>query len=256
MNIIICIKSVITRAPEGEIARTALSSELNPFDRPALTVARKLRDEQGGNLTALSMGPDFAADALYEALALGADRAVLLSDPALAGSDTLATSTALAAALKKLQPFDLVLFGARTSDSDTGQVGPQTAVQLGLPLVTGAMSLAVGAGGLRVERRADGFRETFEVDLPAVLTVHPGAAPAGDPPLPDLERAYATGKIETWSLAEVGLAAAQVGEQGSGTRVISLTRVSRERKCEFIEGEGEEQAEALVRRLSEKGLIE
>src|SRR4030065_2112942 len=87
------------------------------------------------------MGPDVACLSLYGAMALGVDRAVLISDPALAGSDTLATSTALGAAVMKLRPFDLILFGTRTSDSDTGQVGPQTAVRIGLPIITGVNHL-------------------------------------------------------------------------------------------------------------------
>ena len=143
LNIIICIKSVVLDAPNGKVVRTPDTCALNPFDRPALEMAIKLREEAGGKVTAISMGPESGSLALYEALAMGVDQAVLISDQALAGSDTLATSTALGAAIRKLAPFDLALFGTRTSDSDTGQVGPQTAVLLDIPLITGASSITL-----------------------------------------------------------------------------------------------------------------
>ena len=141
MHIIVCIKSVVIDAPRGKTVRTADTCALNPFDRPALEVALQLKEKHGGSVTVMSMGPPTAETALREALAAGADRAVLLCDPAMAGSDTLATSTALCAGVSGLAPFDLLLFGTRTSDSDTGQVGPQTAVLLDLPMVTGAVRI-------------------------------------------------------------------------------------------------------------------
>jgi electron transfer flavoprotein beta subunit len=122
------------------------------------------------------MGPQSSEIALIETMALGVDRSILLSDPALAGSDTLATATALGAAIKKLAPFDLVLFGIRAADSDTGQVGPQTAILLNLPLVTWAYSIEPAENELFIERRADGFREKLALSFPAMVTVHHGSA--------------------------------------------------------------------------------
>ena len=132
LNIIVCIKSVVTSAPGGRVVRTSDNCILNPFDRPAIETALKLREDNGGNVTAITMGPETGSIALYEALAMGVDKGVLVTDRAFAGSDTLATSKTLAAAIGKLKPFDLVIFGARSSDSDTGQVGPQTAVHLNI----------------------------------------------------------------------------------------------------------------------------
>jgi len=173
LHIIVCIKSVITTAPENGIVRSADTAELNPFDRPALEVAISMVEEQGGMVTVLSMGPPACAFVLNEAMAMGADRGVLLSDARLVDSDTLATSTALAAAIEKLDPFDLVLFGTRTYDSDTGQVGPQTAVLIDAPLVTSVISCEFKGNLLHVKRKIDGFREEYELSLPAALTVHP-----------------------------------------------------------------------------------
>ena len=162
--------------PRGKIVRTADKCALNPFDRPALEIALQLKETHGGSVTVISMGPPSAEAALREALATGADRAVLLCDPALAGSDTLATSTALRAGVDYLAPFDLLLFGTRSSDSDTGQVGPQTAVLLGIPMVTGAVKIDGAHERFTVERKVDGFQEIFAVTTPAALTIHPTAA--------------------------------------------------------------------------------
>jgi electron transfer flavoprotein beta subunit len=255
LNIIVCVKSVVVDAPEGRVVRSTESCELNPFDRPVLEVALHLGEVCGGAVTAISMGPEASALALTETMAMGVGRGILISDPALAGSDTLATATALAAAIKKLAPFDLVLFGTRTADSDTGQVGPQTAVLLNLPLVTWAHSIEPVTSGLHIERRADGFQEKFELSFPAVLTVHPGSVQPRDVGLHGIELAFAESKVESWSLKKLGLSPEQVGEQGSPTRVLSLKRVKKERKCEFLPGSAEEQAAELVRRFVDTGMV-
>ena len=255
LNIIVCIKSVVADVPEGRVVRSTESCELNPFDRPALEVALHLQEVCGGVVTAISMGPEASSLALMEAMAMGVDRGILISDPALAGSDTLATSTALAAAIKKLAPFDLVLFGTRTADSDTGQVGPQTAALLNLPIVTWAYSIEPMKSGLHIERRSDGFQERFELSYPAVLTVHPSSVQPRDIGLHGIELAFAESKVESWSLKNLDLLPSQVGEQGSPTRVLSLKRVKKERKCEFLPGSAEEQVDALIRRFIDSGMV-
>ena len=255
LNIIVCIKSVVVDAPKGRVVRTPESCELNPFDRPALEVALHLRQAYGGEVTTMSMGPEVSALALIETMALGVDRSILISDPALAGSDTLATSTALAAAIQKLAPFDLVLFGTRTTDSDTGQVGPQTAVLLDLPLVTSACSVEPVDSGLHVERRADGFREKLELSLPAILTVHPSSVQPRDVGLHGIESAFAEPEVQNWNLKDLGLSPEQVGEQGSPTRVLSMKRVKKERKCEVLSGSADEQAGELIKRFIETGVV-
>jgi electron transfer flavoprotein beta subunit len=255
LNIIVCIKSVVVEVPDGPVSRSAESCELNPFDRSALEMGLQLREANGGTVSAVTMGPDSSTLALLEAMALGVDRGVLISDPALAGSDTLATSTALAAAIKRFDTFDLVLFGTRTADSDTGQVGPQTAVLLDLPLVTGADSVEIASTDFKVVRKADGFRETFELPFPAVLTVHPGAVQPRDVGLYGISSAFEAYSVEKWDLNDVRLTADQVGEAGSPTRVFSLKRVKKDRTCEFLSGSTEEQADALVQRLVRTGLV-
>jgi electron transfer flavoprotein beta subunit len=258
LNIVVCIKAVVMNPPEGRLdqppVRSSGTCELNPYDRPALEAAIRLRDLEGGMVTAVSMGPSACGFALREAISLGADRGIMVCDPLFSGSDTLASSTVLAAAIRKLSPVDLVLFGTRAADSDTGQVGPQTAVGLGLPIVTGVKGMERTASGLRVERRLDGFIEAYEIDFPSALTLHPSAFPARDAPLAGIEAAFRN-NIETWGFSDLRLTPADVGLSGSPTRVLSMKRVVKERKCRFLSGMPGEQVEALVRHLEESGVV-
>lgn len=259
MEIAVCIKSVVLGPPPDaadRLIRTPENSALNPFDRPALEMALRLREEHNGSISVLSMGPEVAEEALYECLAMGADRAALLCDPALAGGDTLATSNALAAGITKLGPFDLVIFGARTADSDTGQVGPQTAGALRLPLLTCVHSIEGEGNTWKAQRRAEGFVETYRWGPPAALTIHPAAITPRDVPLSGISRAFREGEIIKLSLEDVGLDPSKTGEQGSATVVLDMRRQEKKRKCEFIEGPPEKQAEELLVRLSREGLLE
>lgn len=255
LHIIVCIKSVVVDAPRGKIVRTADKCALNPFDRPALEVALQLKERHGGSVTVLSMGPPTAEPTLREALAVGADRAVLLCDPALAGSDTLATSTALCAGVRSLAPFDLLLFGTQTSDSDTGQVGSQTALMLDLPMVTGAVKIDGTLDCLSVERKMDGFLEIYELTPPAALTIHSSAAAPRDPALGNIAVAFDEMPVETVSIRRLRLDPSLVGEAGSPTRVLSMKPIKKNRACRWIEGTPAVQADALVRQLVDAGLI-
>jgi electron transfer flavoprotein beta subunit len=255
LNIIVCVKSVVVSAPEGRVVRLPEFCELNPYDRPALEMALNLREAHGGTVTTVSMGPESSEIALIETMALGVDRSILLCDSALAGSDTFATATALGAAIKKLAPFDLVLFGIRAADSDTGQVGPQTAILLNLPLVTWAYSIEPAENELFIERRADGFRERYALSFPAIVTVHHGAVQPRDVGLHGIESAFAAPKVEYWNLKALGLSPEQVGEPGSPTKVISLKRVKKVRKCKFLTGSAEGQAQDLAKLFVDTGLV-
>jgi electron transfer flavoprotein beta subunit len=255
LHIIVCIKSVVVDAPRGKMVRTADKCALNPFDRPALEVALQLKETHKGSVTVLTMGPPAAETTLREALAVGADRAVLLCDPALAGSDTLATSTALCAGVQRLAPFDLLLFGTRTSDSDTGQVGSQTAVLLDLPMLTGTVKIDGTLDRLTVERKLDGFLEIYDVTPPAALTIHPTAAVPRDPALGDIADAFDEMPMETVSIRQLRLDPSLVGDAGSPTRVLSMKPIKKNRACRWIEGTPAAQADALVRQLVDAGLI-
>ncbi len=255
MHTIVCIKSVVTDAPRGKIVRAAENCAFNPFDRPALEIALELKKVHGGSVTVLSMGPPTAGAILREALAAGADRAVLLCDPAFAGADTLATATVLCAGAKYLSPYDLLLFGTRTSDSDTGQVGSQTGAMLDIPLVTGIVRIGGTPANLTVQREVDGFIETYEVTSPAAFTIHPKAALPREPSLGGIANAFDEMPVETVGIEQLDLDARLVGEAGSPTRVLSMNTIKRDRSCRWIDGTPPQQADALVRQLVAEGLI-
>jgi electron transfer flavoprotein beta subunit len=229
MNIVVCIKQVpdvpairIDRE-RMTVAREGVESIINPLDMVALEAALRLRNEAGGTVSVVTMGPPQSEEALREALAAGADSALLLTDKAFAGGDTLATSTVLGAAIARMNPpADLVLCGMQTIDSDTGHVGPQIAEHLGIPQVCGVNEIRIGDDGLFVERSGDGFLDTIKLRLPALITVAQGASRVVEIPLGALEKAFSTGRVETAGRRELGLEADQVGLRGSATMVSSL----------------------------------
>jgi electron transfer flavoprotein beta subunit len=259
LNIIVCVKSVVLEAPAAalgsSVVRTPRNSVLNPFDRPALSLALELVKEAGGFVTALSMGSPVSRWALCEALAIGADRAVLVSDARAAGADTMATSRVLAHAVNWIGSWDILLFGARTADSDTGQVGAQTSVFLNKPFVSMARSITAEEGFFLIESLADGFVEQYRAVAPLAVSVHPAAAPALDPALASIRQAFDGNRVETISLSDMGMDPVLAGEKGSPTRVISMTPAPKGRKCDFLEGGANEQAQALLQKLQDAGLL-
>jgi electron transfer flavoprotein alpha subunit len=237
------------------VRRAGASLFLNPFDARALRVALDLRGPED-RVTVLSLGPPTARVPLQEAKAAGADRVVLISDPRCAGSDTLATATALAAAIRWLRA-GLVLAGAWTTDSETGQVGPELSAVLGWPVVSEARSLrrGFGAGSFdAVVDTATGWA-AYRGNAPAVITV--GEKIAKPPkPAPDAVRAVADDAVEVWSADDLGLDPARLGRLGSPTTVLSVADVAPTRALErFDRGTVEERVgaavEALARRLGE-----
>ena len=165
--------------PEGTVNRAALPAIFNPEDLNALEAALRLKDTHpGSTVTILTMGPGRAAEIIREGLYRGADNGYLLTDRAFAGADTLATSYALATAIRKIGEYDIIVGGRQAIDGDTAQVGPQVAEKLGLPQVTYVEEIQeVKDGRIRVKRHIDGGVETVEAPLPIVLTVNGSAAP-------------------------------------------------------------------------------
>lgn len=255
VHIIVCIKSVVKVAPRGVTRRTSDNSELNPFDRPAMEAALRVRQSSGGTVTALSMGPDVGAEALAEAQAMGVDEAVLINDRALAESDTLATSRVLAAAIKKIGTYDLLFFGTRTADSDTGQVGPQTAAAVDIPFVSGVKAIEPCDDGWQVLRTMDGWEERWQVRPPIAASIDPSAFVPRPVGLVGISLAFERPAITQWSLNALDLAPEQVGLAGSPTRVAALQKIKHDRSCEMLSGEPGEQVDQLMKRLTNAGLI-
>jgi electron transfer flavoprotein beta subunit len=260
MKIIVCIKQVVAGdqvkidPQTHSLVRTAECSSINPFDLFALEMAVQLKKEYSGSVTAMTMGPNISEEVLREALAFGADRGILLSDPRFAASDTLATSYVLGLGIRKVGPFDLILCGMRTTDSDTAQVGAQLAEELSLPHVTGVENLKREKNIFRVERVSDGFREILEVDAPALFTISP-TGPVRLPSLIDIEDAFAQYATECWNLEDLNADPNKVGIAGSGTWVERLIPVTQQKSCLFIEGDVRQQAKSLLSKLSKKNLL-
>src|SRR5438067_10000770 len=243
MRIVVCVKYVpvlsALRFDPGtrRLVREGVPGEASSFDVRALGAALALRRTHGGEVVALTMGPPAARDGLVHCLALGADRAIHLLDPLLAGSDTLATARALSAALRREAP-DVVLLGRASVDAETGQVGPEVAELLGWPQVTAARRLSVDPATRRftAEREADDGFETLAGQLPAVVTAAEDLAEERFPTKAEREAA-ATKPIASLGAAEVGLLAEQVGARGSVTWVAGIEHVPSVRRGEILAGD-------------------
>jgi electron transfer flavoprotein beta subunit len=260
MDIIVCIKQVVAgdrvKIDPGtySLVRSAEFSYINPFDLFALEMAVQLKKEHSGSITAVTMGPKISEEVLWEALALGADRAVLLSDPRFSASDTLATSYVLGMGIRKIGRFDLILCGMRTTDGDTGQVGPQLAEELDLPHISAVEKVEGEKGLFRVERVSDGFREIVEVSTPALLTISSKTA-VRVPSLVDIQDAFTQYSVESWNLEDLNADPNKVGRPGSGTWVEGLTPTAQKKSCVFVEGDARQQARILLSKLLEKNLL-
>ena len=254
-QVIVCIKSVVTGAPKGQTRRTPENSQLNPFDRPALESALQLKAKLQGTVTAVSMGPSVSGEALCEALAMGVDRAVLISDPALAESDTLVTARVLARAIKRLGSFDLLIFGMRTADSDTGQVGPQTAGVLDIPFVSRVIQIDTTTESWKIKRRMDDWTETWQVTLPMAMSIDVRAFVPSPVSLVGISQAFDQPAIETFTLQDLDLTADKVGLSGSPTRVARLEKIKRDRSCTMLQGDPQEQATILMDHLAKTAIL-
>jgi len=245
VNIVVCIKQVpetteVRVDPETKaLVREGVASIVNPVDENALEAALQLREAHGGRVTVITMGPPQAEEALRHALAMGADEAILLTDAAFRGSDTLATSYTLAQAVRKLGEVDLILCGKQAIDGDTGQVGPGLAERLGAPQITFAIELEVGDGKLRARRVLDDFFEVIEVPLPVVVTVVKQINEARRPAMRNVLKAKRA-QITKWSLADLEADATQTGFDGSPTQVIEVWPPERRSGGKTLQGSVEE----------------
>ena len=269
MHIVVCIKQVPDSAQirvhpvTNTIMRQGVPTIVNPYDLFALEAALRLRDELGATVTVLTMGPPMAEDTLRKALGFGADRAVLLTDRAFAGSDTLATSFALSQAILRIgrewgMP-EIVFTGKQTIDGDTAQVGPGIARRLGLNQVTyvsaiNAVDLA--AGTIALARRAEGGVQELSTRLPALITMLEASNEVRRGSLPDALRA-ARAQIVVWSAAQAGITEmTKCGLRGSPTVVKRVfAPPARAEKAELIETETKSSAEIDRRPTLEPELL-
>lgn len=257
MNIVVLIKQVpsTTNArmdpKTGVMLRDASDTVLNPLDENAITEAVKIKQMHPGTIvTVLTMGPESAQKVLFEACARGADQGVLLSHRAFGGSDTIATARVLAAAIRKLGPFDLILAGEKATDGETGQTGPMTATLLDVPVLTFIRQLSIEGNKIRAQRLVEEGTEEIEIRLPAMFTV---IRDINDPPLPTLRKYVMAKKLSfpIWGPADIGVKDTDVGLKGSSTRVAKVFSPKLARNTTFYHTDTEEKATVAVRAVLE-----
>ncbi|MDI3546904.1 MAG: electron transfer flavoprotein beta subunit [Halanaerobiales bacterium] len=255
MNIIIPIKQVPETSnvkmdeETGTMVRDGVESIVNPLDLYAIETGIQLKEEFGGKITVITMGPPSAEKALREAISMGCDDGILLSGREFAGSDTWATSYALSQVIREAGKFDLILAGERATDGDTGQVGPGIASFLGLPLATYTSKIVeLTKDSITVERLIEEGYETLRLPLPALLTVVKEISYPRLPTLRGKQRAKKL-KLKQWSSEDIEIDRANLGLKGSPTRVVKITRPKVTRNGEFIKVVDEESLETAVERL-------
>lgn len=257
MDIVVCVKTnpdlQMVRVKNREAVVEAVPYKLGDLDKNALETAVQLRDAVGGTVTAVSVaeGNRKIRETIKEALAMGADSAAVVDDPALAGADPAAVAAVLAAAIKKLPACDLVLFGEGSTDNYSGQVGPRVAELLGVPQVGFARKVEAVDGAVRCERSMDEMIETLEIALPAAVTV---VSEINEPRIPSLMHIMkAKSKpVEEWTLADLGLDAGAVAAR---REIVSNLAEEQDRKHVLFEGSAAEQADAFVNALIKEGVL-
>lgn len=261
MRIIVCAKQVpdtneVKIDPvKGTLIREGVPSILNPDDANALEAALTLRDANPGSTVAvLSMGPPQAAYMLRECLAMGADEAYLLSARAFGGADTCATSTTLAAGVRKIGDFDVIFAGRQAIDGDTAQVGPQLASRLQLPSVTYVQKVEISDGKAVVERQLEDGYEVIEVQLPCLLTCVKELNTPRYMTVLGIVEAYEK-DITVWNEKDVALDPAECGLAASPTQVFRSFTPPQKGKGEMLSGSAADMAKALVTKLNEKHLL-
>jgi electron transfer flavoprotein beta subunit len=240
VNIVVCMKETPSTTAEKRftadmrLERRKEDAIINPFDEYTIEEGLRQQEKQGGEVVVLCMGPATASETIRKALAMGADRGVLVSDPAVAGSDAIATARVLAAALKKIG-FDLALFGSAAADAYGGVVPAAVAEFLGTPLLSFATQLDVAGGTAKIQRQAEIGYTVAEAALPALVSV---TKAINEPRYPSMKGIMQSKKkpVDTFTLADLGIDGSLVGTSGARERVLGSERVSTQRKGEIYTG--------------------
>ena len=260
MRIIVCIKQV-TDTNEVKfdqethaMIRDGVPSIINPFDENAIEAALQLKEEHGGEVIALCMGAPHAEEQLRQAVAMGVDQGILLTDRRFAVADTLATAYTLSTAIKKIGEYDLLLFGKQAIDGDTAQVGPGVAEMLDLPQITYVRKIQVADGKITAERVLEDSYEVVESDLPAVLTI---VKEINEPRHASLRGVLKAKKAEItfWNPEDIDADLSRIGKTGSPTDVIKTFTPKPRTDNEQLTGTPEEMAEILFESLREQNII-
>jgi len=263
MRIIVLIKQVpdtteIKIDPKtGTLIREGVESIINPDDRHAIELAVTLKEACGGKSTVISMGPTQAIDAISEALGMGIDEGILLTDKNLGGADTWATSFTLGRAISRVKRYDLIICGRQAIDGDTAQIGPQIAEFLNLPQLTYVRKVEeISEKRIVVHRALEDGYERMESPLPALITV---MGEVNTPRYPRLDllinACEQKARIKIWDAADLGVKVQDIGLSGSLTRVIKTFPPKTKREGEILKGSREEVVNQLLDRMHGKHLI-
>lgn len=262
MEIVVLVKQVPDTSEvkidpvKGTLIREGVASIMNPDDALALELAIRLKETHGGSITAISMGPPQAKEVLQEAIGMGADKGILLTDKAFAGADTLATSYALGKCLEHIKDFDLILCGRQAIDGDTAQIGPQVAEFLGLPQITYVDELEINDGKAKGRRALEDGYEEIEAKLPALISVIKGLDVPRYPNMALLiDACDPNAQISTLNAADIKAQADCIGLNGSPTWVVRTFSPKCDKCCEKLTGDKKDVVKGLVGRLEGKGLL-
>ena len=255
MDIIVCVKQVPdtlevnVNSQTNTLIREGVDSVINPFDLNGIEQGLRLKEQYGGTVTVLSMGPPQVVDTLREAISMGVDKAVMLSDISFAGADTLATSYTLARAVKRIGRFDLIICGRQAVDGDTAHVGPSLAEKLGIPHISCVIKIDEVTDEYMVTGRiTEEAIEKVKLSLPGLITVSKGI---NEPRPPSLRGkiAAARSNITVWSAKDIAADANKIGLKGSPTRVVKMTTPEHHRAGQILEGSIAEQVTNLASKL-------
>ncbi|WP_099466628.1 electron transfer flavoprotein subunit beta [Konateibacter massiliensis] len=261
MNILVCVKQVPDTTEvkidpvKGTLIRDGVPSILNPDDANALEAALSIKNKNPDTqISVITMGPPQADEMLRECLSMGADHAYLLSDRAFGGADTCATSTTIAAGIKKVGNIDLILAGRQAIDGDTAQVGPQVAQRLDLPVVTYVQDIQLENGKVKVQRQLEDGYEVIEVQTPCLLTAVKELNKPRYMSIYQIMEAFEK-NITVWNHEDVELDPADCGLNASPTQVFRSFTPEPKGKGEMLAGDTKEMAKTLVTKLKEKHIL-
>lgn len=260
MNIVVCVKQVpdtteVKLDPKtGTLIRDGVPSIINPDDKAGLEEALKLKEELDATVTVITMGPPQADVALREAIAMGADRAILLTDRAFAGADTWATSSTLAGALKKLD-YDLVIAGRQAIDGDTAQVGPQIAEHLSIPSITYVEDLKFDNNGIVVKRAFEDGYQVIKAKMPCLITTLKEMNSPRYMRVSGIYNAFDEDKVEKWTLNDIEVDIENIGLKGSPTKVKKSFTKGAKTAGKVYNVDPKEGAKLIIEKLQEKFVI-
>jgi len=263
VNCVVCLKQVPDTETQIKIAQDGVSVVtdnikwvMNPYDEYAVEEALQIKEKFGGEVTVVGVGPKRVTESIRTALAMGADKGILVDDPSALGSDSLGIARILAAVIKDLD-YNIILCGKQGMDDDSGVVGANLAELLGIPQISVVVKLEVSEDGstIKAHREVEGGTFVIEAPLPALVTAQKGLNEPRYASLPGIMKAKKK-PLDVKTIAELGLDAAQVGEQGSNIKVVRLTPPAERTAGKIVDGETpEEKAANLAKLLHEEAKV-